>query len=456
MSPEQMTPRERRAAVSLAGIFATRMLGLFLILPVFALYAEHLAGATPTLVGLAIGIYGLTQAALQIPFGMLSDRVGRKPVIVAGLLLFAAGSVIAAMAQSIEGVILGRALQGAGAVAAAVMALAADLTREEHRPKAMAIIGMTIGLSFLVAMVAGPVLDGWIGVSGIFWLTAGLALVAIAILLLAVPNPTRSRFHRDTEAVPAQFRQVLADSQLLRLDFGILVLHLVLTAGFVVLPLSLRDAGLVSADHWQLYLPVMVLAMAASIPFIVLAEKKRLMKPIVVGGVALLAVSEIGFALLHESFWPLALLMWLFFTAFNLMEALMPSLIAKTAPVQSKGTAMGVYSSSQFLGAFIGGAAGGSLYGLFGAVGVFLFCAALLAAWWVPAVTMKPPRYLSSALVNIGPIDAARAAAIEAEFLAVEGVEEVYLGLEDGIAYLRVDNAKLDRTHLQRFSAATP
>ncbi|WP_303909368.1 MFS transporter [Thiohalomonas denitrificans] len=453
MSPEQMTPRERRAAISLAGIFATRMLGLFLILPVFALYAEDLEGVTPTLVGVAIGIYGLTQALFQIPFGMLSDRIGRKPVIVAGLLLFAIGSAIAATADTINGVIIGRTLQGSGAVAAAIMALAADLTREDHRPKAMAIIGMTIGVSFLIAMVAGPVLDGWVGVPGIFWLTAVLALAGIAILLLAVPTPASSRVHRDAEAVPQQFRQVLADTQLLRLDFGILVLHLVLTAGFVVLPLALRDAGLVSTDHWQLYLPVMAIAMAGAIPFIVLAEKKRLMKPIVIGGIALLGLSEIGFIFLHDSFWSLAVLMGLFFIAFNLMEALMPSLIAKTARVQSKGTAMGVYSSSQFVGAFIGGAAGGGLYGQFGPAGVFLFCAILLAVWWLLAITMKQPRYLASAMVNVGPLDPARAAELESEFRHVDGVEEVYVELDDGIAYLRVDNAKLDHAELDRFSA---
>ena len=453
MSPEQMTPRERRAAISLAGIFATRMLGLFLILPVFALYAEDLKGVTPTLVGVAIGIYGLTQALFQIPFGMLSDRLGRKPVIVAGLLLFAAGSAIAAMADSITGVIIGRTLQGSGAVAAAIMALAADLTREEHRPKAMAVIGMTIGVSFLVAMVAGPVLDGWIGVPGIFWLTAALALAGAIILLGAVPTPVSSRVHRDTEAVPKQFRQVLADAQLLRLDFGILVLHLVLTAGFVVIPLALRDAGLVSTDHWQLYLPVMMIAMAGALPFIILAEKKRLMKPIVVGGIALLGLSEIGLVFLHDSFWSLAVLMGFFFTAFNLMEALMPSLIAKTAPVQSKGTAMGVYSSSQFLGAFIGGAAGGSLYGQFGPSGVFFFCAILLAAWWLLAVTMEEPRYLASAMINVGPLDSVRAAEMETEFSRIDGVEEVYLGLDDGIAYLRIDNTKLKPAELDRFSS---
>ncbi len=453
MSPDQMSPIERRAAFSLAGIFATRMLGLFLILPVFALYAEHLTGATPFLVGMAIGVYGLTQAAFQIPFGMLSDRIGRKPVIAAGLLIFAVGSVVAAMADSVQGVIVGRALQGAGAVAAAVMALAADLTREEHRVKAMAIIGMTIGFSFLVAMVAGPVLGHWIGIPGIFWTTALLALLGIALLYLAVPNPIRSRVHRDAEAVPAQFAGVLRDRQLLRLDFGILVLHLVLTAGFVVLPLALRDAGLAPSEHWQLYLPVMALAMAGSIPFIILAEKKRLMKPMVVGAIAVLAISEIGFSLLHTQFIALAGLIGLFFTAFNLLEALMPSLIAKTAPALSKGTAMGVYSSSQFIGAFIGGAAGGALYGYFGFAAVFLFCAVLLLIWWGLALTMRPPRYLATTLLNVGPVTVGRATELETEIASLSGVAEVTVMVDEGIAYLRVDHARLDRSALQRFSA---
>lgn len=454
MASVQMTPRERRAAVSLAGIFATRMLGLFLILPVFALYADHLEGATPTLVGVAIGVYGLTQALLQIPFGMLSDRIGRKPVIAGGLLLFALGSVIAALADSVHMVIIGRALQGSGAVAAAVMALAADLTREEHRPKAMAVIGMTIGLSFLVAMVAGPILNQWVGVPGIFWLTALLALTGIAILYIGVPTPAQSRFHRDAEAVPAQFGEVLRDSQLLRLDYGILTLHLVLTAGFVILPLALRDAGFAPAQHWQLYLPVMILAMAFSIPFIVIAEKRRQMKAIVVGAVALLAVSELALAAFHDGFWVLTGLILLFFTAFNLLEALMPSLIAKTAPVQSKGTAMGVYSSSQFLGAFIGGAAGGALHEHFGYAGVFLFCAALLLGWLLLAATMRQPRYLATSMVNVGPVDATRAAELEANIAVIPGVEEVTINPEDGVAYLRVDKQKLDPAALDRFSTA--
>lgn len=442
--------------MALAGIFSFRMLGLFMILPVFSLYAENLAGVTPTLVGVAIGIYGLSQAVLQIPFGMASDRLGRKPVIVFGLLLFAAGSAVAALSTSIEGVIAGRALQGAGAVAAAIMALAADLTREEHRTKAMAVIGMSIGASFLVAMVAGPLLDRWIGVPGIFWLTALLALGGIAILLLLVPTPAVSRRHRDTEPVPAQFKQVLRDTQLLRLDFGIMVLHLVLTASFVVLPLVLRDAGLAPADHWMLYLPVMALGMAAAIPFIIIGEKKRRMKQVVVGAVAVLAVGELLLMEFHSGLLITAVVLWVFFSAFNLLEATLPSLIAKTARADSKGTAMGVYSSSQFIGAFIGGAAGGSLYGDFGFSGVFAFSAGLIALWLLFAASMREPRHLATRMVNVGPLDDVQAAELEAKLSGLSGVAEAVVNAEDGVAYLKVDSDTLDAASLSRFSVASP
>lgn len=450
-----MSRDERRAAVALAGVFALRMLGLFMILPVFALYAEHLSGVTPTLVGVAIGIYGLTQSVFQIPFGMASDRIGRKRVIAFGLLLFAVGSVVAALSTSIVGVIAGRALQGAGAVAAAVMALAADLTREEHRTKTMALIGMTIGLSFLVAMVAGPLLNQWIGVPGIFWTTAGLALGGIAVVYGVVPEPLQERFHRDMEPVPTQFRRVLADPELLRINFGIFALHLVLTAGFVVIPLLLRDAGLPSAQHWHIYLPVMLVGMAAAIPFIVIAEKKRRMKQVLVGAIAALALTEIAYAQWSQALLPLALVMGVFFVAFNLLEATMPSLIAKVAPPESKGTAMGFFSSSQFLGAFVGGAAGGWLFGHHGASAVFEFCALVLAAWALLAATMREPKYLATQLVNVGAVNAAQAAELAAQLAAIKGVAEVVVNVEDGVAYLKVDSRAVDAAALNRFSVAT-
>lgn len=450
-----MNPGERRAAFSLAGIYALRMLGLFMILPVFALYAQDLAGYTHTLTGLAIGIYGLTQAALQIPLGMLSDRIGRKPVIIGGLLLFALGSVVAAMSDTMWGVILGRALQGTGAIAAAVMALAADLTREEHRLKVMAIIGLSIGLAFAAAMALGPVLDRWIGVPGIFWLTAVLALAGVAVVHFAVPRPTASRFHRDTEVESTQFARVLLDPQLLRLDLGILVLHLVLTASFTVVPLVLRDqAGLAPSEHWLVYLPVMLFAIAAMIPFIVLAERGRKMKQVFVGAIGVLLLAELGMEVFSDSLLGLVLALWVFFTAFNLLEASLPSLVAKMSPVERKGTAMGVYSSAQFLGAFLGGLLGGSLYETGGPPAVFAVCAALLAVWLLAAITMRNPRYLSSYLVKVGEVAPAGAGALAAQLTQVRGVAEAVVIPEDGIAYLKVDLHALDREALRSFSPA--
>lgn len=454
MLPEQMTAKEQRAAVSLATIFALRMLGLFMILPVFALYAEELEGVTSTQVGLAIGAYGLTQALLQLPFGMLSDRIGRKPVIAAGLLIFALGSVAAAMATTIEGVILGRALQGAGAVAAAVMALAADLTREEHRTKAMAVIGMSIGFSFAIAMVMGPLLNHWIGVPGIFALTAALALAGIVLLYAVVPTPREMTFHRDTEAEPAQFGRVLRDGQLLRLDFGILVLHMVLTASFVVLPLALRDSGFSPEHHWQLYLPVMLLAMLLAIPFIIIAEKKRRMKQVFVSAIGVLLLSQLALVWGQQRFLLIALLLLTFFTAFSLLEATLPSLVSKVAPAQSKGTAMGVYTSSQFIGAFIGGAAGGWVHEMYGNSGVFLLCSTLAALWLLAALSMREPRYLAVEMFRVNVTGASGAAGLEQRLRQVRGVAEASVNVDDGIAYLKVDSRVLDKDALSQFSAA--
>lgn len=452
MTAVRMTAQELRAALSLATIFALRMLGLFMILPVFALYAEHLEGVTPVLVGTAIGIYGLTQAMLQIPFGLLSDRIGRKPVIAVGMVIFALGSMVAALATTIEWVIIGRALQGAGAVAAAVMALVADLTTEEHRTKAMAIIGMTIGLSFVVAMVAGPLLNHLIGVPGIFWLTAVLALAGIGLLYLVVPNPERTSLHRDTEPVPAQFSQVLRNGQLLRLDFGILVLHMVLTASFVVIPLALRDAGLIPEHHWYLYLPVMVLAMGLAVPFIVIGEVKRHLKGIFVAAIAVLLVTQLGFYFLEHSVWVIAALLLLFFIAFNLLEATLPSLVSKVAPAEFKGTAMGVYTSSQFIGAFLGGALGGWAHGAHGFDGVFLLDALLLLLWLAAAATMRPPRYLANELLKVGATSVVEAEELRQKLLAIVGVVEASVNVEDGVAYLKVDSRLLNREALAAFS----
>jgi len=435
-----MSRVELRSALSLSGVYALRMLGLFMILPVFALYATHLKGVTPALTGLAIGVYGVTQALLQIPAGLLSDRIGRKPVIIGGLLVFALGSVVAAQAESIHMVILGRALQGSGAIAAAIMALAADLTREEHRIKTMALIGMSIGMSFAVALIMGPVLDRWVGVPGIFWITAVLALGGVAVVAFIVPRPVEIRIHREAEAVPAQFGRVLRQAELLRLDFGILMLHAILTASFVVLPLVLRDeAGLPANDHWQVYLPVLVCSVLAMLPLIIQAERKGRIKPVFVFAIALLVAAELGLYLVPVTVLSVMTLLFVLFTAFNLLEATLPSLISRIAPVDCRGTAMGVYSSSQFFGAFLGGTLGGMLHGRFGLHAIFIASAAGALVWLLLALSMTPPAKLSSYIYRLEAGFNGDADALSRQLAGMAGVSEAVVVAEEGVAYLKVD-----------------
>jgi len=445
-----MTSMEKRATLSLASIYALRMLGLFMILPVLSLFTEQMEHATPVLVGLAISIYGLTQALLQIPFGLLSDRFGRKKIIVTGLILFSAGSIIAAISTTIYGVLLGRALQGSGAIAAAVMALLADLTQEVHRTKAMATIGASIGLSFGVAITLGPVIASYAGISGIFWLTAVLALLAIFVILFIVPNPKKIITHRDTEMIPAQFSQVITEPDLLRLDYGIFILHLILTASFVVVPLLMRDAGLLAEHHWRVYLPILVTSMAVIIPFVILAEKKRQMKKVFIGAIVILVMANLVLSKYCENLTGLISGLWLFFCGFNLLEATLPSLISKTAPGDLKGTAMGAYSSSQFMGAFLGGVSGGWLYGEYGAVAVFWFSAAMAASWVLVALFMRPPRYLANLLLSLDNVLPKQAVEFSALLLNIPGVEEVRLHFEENTAYLKVDNTIVNKDEIQK------
>jgi predicted MFS family arabinose efflux permease len=444
-----MTRSEKRATWSLASIYAFRMLGLFLVMPVLSLFAEQLEGATPALIGLAIGIYGIVQSLLQIPFGLVSDRFGRKKVIVAGLLLFFAGSVIAALSTDIYGIIIGRAIQGSGAIAAAVMALVADLTQEVHRTKAMALIGASIGVSFGVAITAGPVIASFVGVHGIFWLIGGLALLAILIILLLVPNPRLSRKHREAQVIPSHFSEVLTHPELLRLDYGIFILHLVMTASFVVVPLLMRDAGLVPARHWMVYLPVFVLSLAFMIPFIILAEKKQKMKGVFLGAVSALILAFLGMSLFHTDLFQVIGLLLLFFSGFNLLEAILPSLISKTAPGDLRGTAMGIYSTCQFMGAGIGGAAGGWCYGHYGAGGVFMACTALVGSWLLLAFWMKAPRHWTNLLLPLDRIDEQKIDEFEKAILTIVGVEDVTLHPEEAVAYLKVDKKLLNTDALQ-------
>lgn len=453
LNQENMTATEKRVAMSLSAIFASRMLGLFMVLPVFAVYAENLNGFSPTLAGLAIGIYGLTQAIFQIPLGMLSDRIGRKPVIIGGLIIFALGSVVAAMADSITGVIIGRALQGSGAIASAVMALAADLTREEHRIKVMASIGMSIGLSFAMALVLGPMLHGISGVEGIFWITALLALGGIFVARFWVPTPVLSRFHRDAEVELNWFRQAFADPQLLRLDTGIFILHFILVSLFVVIPGILRDQFALAVDqHWQLYLPVLFFAVLTMVPFIILAEKKRKLKQVLIGAIIILAVSQLGLPLFSNSLAGFVIMLWLFFSAFNLLEASMPSLVAKMAPAAHKGTAMGAYSTSQFLGVFLGGLTGGSISEFYGIAGVASFNVVLLLVWALLALTMEKPHFHTSYLINVGEVTENDAQEIVKGLSRVRGVIDATVIAEDGVAYLKIDKQHVDMNELHRFA----
>jgi MFS family permease len=449
-----MTKTENRAAFSLASIFSLRMMGLFMIYPVFAVYAQHLTGATPATIGFALGAYGLTQALFQVPFGLISDRIGRKTVIMLGLLVFALGSAVAALSGSIHGVIIGRILQGAGAVGSTLLALNADLTRVESRTKAMAIVGISIGFSFALAVIIGPLLDTWIGVSGIFWFTALLALMGIAILFGVVPTPARTGTHREAQAVPALFGRVMANRQLLRLDFGIFALHVILTASFLALPeVLLHDGGLGAAQQWMFYLPVLTASLVAMFPLIILAEARRKMKPVFLGAIVALGLAELALWAWHHTLGEFAVLLAIFFAAFNLMEASLPSLISKEAPAEAKGTAMGVYSSSQFFGIFVGGTLGGWVYGMGGASGVFLFAAAVALIWFAIALTMDSPSYVSTYILDVDYESVEDAQALGGRLKQVNGVVEAVVVPADGVAYLKVDSHALDEEGLRRFSA---
>jgi MFS family permease len=388
-----MTAQERRTVASLALLYCFRMLGLFMVLPLLALYAADLPGATPTLIGLAMGMYGLANALLQIPFGWLSDKVGRKPVIITGLVLFALGSVVAGMADSVIGIIVGRTLQGAGAISSTLMALVADLTREEQRTKAMAVVGMSIGLSFAVGLVLGPAVATFGGLPAVFWFTAALAGSGIVILILLVPSspPATAGSHHSETGVSMEFvRRGLGDMALVRLNFGVFVLHFILVAFFLVVPGIIEQSlGVDRERHWMVYLPVLVLSLAGMVPLMMLAERGGRLRQMFLLAIALVfvAIATLDYAaaspLLYGG-------LWLFFVGFNYLEATLPSLLSKTVSAGSKGAAMGVYSTCQFMGAFAGGAGGGWLLDHLGEGSLSSVCLALAAAWWL--VVLRSPR----------------------------------------------------------------
>lgn len=384
-----MTGLEIRASVSLASIFALRLLGLFLILPVFAVYAQSIPGGTDaTLVGFALGIYGLTQGLLQIPYGAASDHWGRKPVIAAGLVVFAVGSFIAAAATDIVWTIAGRAIQGAGAISAAVTAMIADSTRDEHRTKAMALVGASVALTFAGSLILAPLLYPIIGVRGLFAMTGVLVVAAIGVLVWVVPaTPIASvSARRDNKPRTAA---VLFDRQLLRLNVGIFVLHTVLMAMFVVIPLLLVDSGLPIEQHWKIYFPVVMLSFALMAKPLIVAERRALMRPLFIGSIALVLVAQLGLLLGGGTLLWMALWLLIFFTGFNILEASLPSLVSRLAPASAKGLALGIYNTAQALGLFAGGAFGGVIVARWGAGAVFVFAAIATAAWWLIALGMR-------------------------------------------------------------------
>lgn len=435
---------ERRAAFSLAAVFGFRMLGLFMLMPVFAIYGANLEGFSPLWIGLAIGAYGLTQAVLQVPMGLLSDRFGRRPIIVGGLILFAIGSVIAAIADNVYMVTLGRAIQGTGAVASAVLALAADLTRDEQRPKVMGFIGMCIGLSFSLALILGPIITESSGLSGLFWTTAGLAVVGIFIVLFSVPHSVNKAPKGETIAVPAMMKQLITHPQLMRLDVGVMLLHLCMTAIFVAFPRLLIDAGLPALSHWKVYLPVVILSFIFMVPMIIVTSKKQCDKATFLLAIAGVSLSLLALFIWHDSMLQLALALFVFFVGFNYLEASLPSLVARISPAGQKGSAMGIFSSSQFFGAFLGGMLGGMIVESYGYEVVFAAGAAIGLLWTVFAVGMKVPT--KSQLISLpSSISSTQDADAAAEKLvALEGVLEATVVLEDKTTYLKVESHRFN------------
>jgi len=444
MTASSLNSREKRAAVSLASVFAFRMLGLFMLMPVLAIYGQELDGFSPLWIGIAIGAYGLTQAVLQIPMGWLSDKIGRKKVIVGGLIVFALGSVIAAIAESMQMLTLGRALQGMGAIASALLAFAADLSRDEQRPKVMAVIGMSIGMSFAAAMLLGPMVAASWGISGVFWLTSVLALVGIFIVLFLVPKAINKAPKGDTLATLADIKKLIKHPQLARLDIGILLLHLSLTTVFVALPGQLINDGLIADHHWHLYIPVLFLAFILMVPIMIIAIRKEKEKQAFLGSIILLMMSLLAMAIWADSVIGLGICMLLYFVAFNFLEATMPALVSRLAPAGQKGSAMGVFSSSQFFGAFLGGILGGYVAQVMSTQAVFAAAALVGLIWLILAWKMQvPPKSkIISLMTELS--SEQQAQALASRLVALPGVLEATVASDENRSYLKINDKEFD------------
>lgn len=439
-----MNSMEKASTVSLALLYSFRMLGLFMVLPVLSLYMastdsdQAIAGATPLLIGLAIGGYGLTQALMQIPFGALSDRFGRKSLITIGYLFFIAGSLIAACSDDIYGIIAGRLLQGFGAVAACIMALLGDLTSEEVRTRSMAMVGASIGLSFAVSIVLGPIVDSIWGLQGIFWLTALLGVIGLGILWLLVPNPPKALYSLETLSTSGGLIKSWKNLELQRVYWGVLILHALLTAVFIILPARILEVfDITAASSGWVYLPVVIVGFFLAVPFILVAEVKRKMKAMLVMAVALLSLSVISLVIETQSAVFLIILLCVFFLAFNLLEATLPSLVAKLASAGTRGSAMGLFSSHQFFGAFLGGWFGGAALQHGGSDFLIYLCFAALIIWLFMVVTMKPPKFLKSTSIALSDYEAYEHAA--SSLADCQGVLEVFWYQDKCTLYVKYD-----------------
>jgi len=374
-----MNSAERFFALKISLVMAVRMLGLFMLFPVMSVYAGDYESSTPFLVGMAIGIYGLTQAIFQIPFGYLSDRFGRKPILLIGLLVFLFGSIMAANTSNIIIVVIGRAFQGGGAISAVLMAFLADSVSEENRAKANAFVGFQIGVAFMLSLLIGPIISSRVGLSGLFWVIALLSLIAMLIVISLKHTKSITYYKLSLKAFKENFTK-----ELLALDFSIFSLHLILAAGFIVMPLLIMENQIVSMlDNWQLYLPAVLLSFLGMIPLIIISEKFKKTKYILLISILLLISSQIIFFSLNLNFKVFLITLTIFFVAFNTVEALLPSVLSRTASASKRGLAMGIFSTSQFLGTFIGGAIGGFIYDIYDLNSVFLFTIFVAIIWWL-------------------------------------------------------------------------